>query len=556
MSRARTGFWFWGVLLAFFAAIAACTTQREDRIVAQVGEERIRVGQLRQFIANLPEYAKQDSTAEEEAGRHLQTMINIELLVMEARAAALDQSPEFQVQMKRIRRQRLVDLFVDRTLVIEEEVTEGEVREYAERMGLDRAIRFADIMVPDRESALAVFDQLKTGVPFAQVAQKWSVNKNTSSQGGDLGGYTTKEQMIKPLQDKLFSLAVGQVSKPLMIGGQYSIFTVLADSAVELGPEKTLAIQMGLKQEKADRARSALADGLAQKYHLELARAGLDLFVEKVRGGAPLATGEERNIVLYRHDGGEITAWDLVEAASNQKGKVLAGLTEPDLVIAFAEDHVVPNAMLVEAARRAGIDVEEETVVWLENQSKQLMVTALRARVLRAKVTIAENELRQFYQTHSERYLHPEQIEVQEILVATEAEARQLMEQIQQGASLDDLARKHSIRSTEERDEEGRFHFHLFEKAFFGGFIEAAEIAEIGVLSGPAEVDGGYSIFKVLSRERKRETYEEAEWRVRSQLKREKYKKAFNQFVEELRTKHEAEVVVWEEHLAAAFAEN
>ena len=543
------------LLFVILTVLMGCTVEMGDRGVAQIGDEEITVDQLQEFMDGLPEYAKAEHTGVEEARNHLNTMINIELMIMEAQAADLDESPEFRARLAQVRQEKLASTFQDRALEVEEEVEESEVREYAERMGLTRAIRLADIMVPSRENALAVLRELKNGVPFGQVAKQWSINKKTSAQGGDLGRYTTREQMITPLQDKLFSLALGQVSEPIKIGGHYSIFTVIADSTIELSPDRKLAIQMGLKEEKNQRARSTLVAELKEKYHLELDREGLALIVEKVRGGTSFSTEAERNIVLYRYDGGEITAQDLAEADRALKGNALAQISDSSQVVAFAARHVVPNAMLVEAALRAGIDEEAATVEWLDDQAKQFLIRALRARVLRAKVTIAENELRQFYEAHAERYLHPEQIEVQEILVETETEALRLMEQIQKGAPLGDLAKKYSIRSLEDRDEEGRFHFHLFEKDFFGGFVEVAEKAEIGALTGPAKVNEGYSIFKVLSKGRKRETFAEAGWRVRSQLKREKEKKTFNQFIEELRNKYAAKMVIREDNLKAAFGE-
>ena len=553
MPREMTAYWL--LPLVLFTALMGCTVETGDRTVAQIGDEEITVDQLRKFIAGLPKDAKAETTRVEEAQNHLNTMINIQLLIMEAKAADLDKSPEFHARLEKVQQEKLISIFQDRALEVEEEVEEGEVREYAERMGLTRAVRLADIMVPSRENALAALQELKNGVPFGQVAQKWSINKKTSAQGGDLGRYTTREHMVTPLQDKLFSLALGEVSEPIKIGGNYSIFTVIADSTIELSPQRRLAVQMGLKKEKKLRALSTLVAELKEKYHLELDREGLALIVEKVRGGASFATETERNIVLYRYDGGEITAQDLTEAGHPLKGTALAQLSDSSQVIAFAERHVVPNAMLVEASLRADMDEEAETVEWLENQANQLLISALRARLLRAKVTIAENELRQFYKAHAERYMHPEQIEVQEVLVETEAEALRLMEQIQKGARLGDLAKKYSIRSLEDRDEEGRFHFHLFEKAFLGGFVEVAEKAEIGALTGPAKVDEGYSIFKVLSRERKRETFAEAEWRVRSQLRREKNRKAFNQFIEEVRNKYASKVIIREDNLKAAFGE-
>ena len=203
------------LLFVILTVLMGCTVEMENRVVAQVGDEEITVDQLRKFIDGLPEHSKTEYTGVEEARNHLNTMINIELLIMEAKAANIDESPEFLARLAQVRREKLVSTFQDRALAVEEEVEESEVREYAERMGLTRAVRLADIMVPSRENALAVLRELNNGVPFGQVAQKWSINKKTSAQGGDLGRYTTREHMVTPLQDKLFSLALGEVSEPI-----------------------------------------------------------------------------------------------------------------------------------------------------------------------------------------------------------------------------------------------------------------------------------------------------------------------------------------------------
>ena len=77
-----------------------CTVEIGDRVVAQIGDEEITVDQLRKFMNDLPEYAKAEHTGVEEARNHLNTMINIELLIMEAKAADLDESPEFRARLE------------------------------------------------------------------------------------------------------------------------------------------------------------------------------------------------------------------------------------------------------------------------------------------------------------------------------------------------------------------------------------------------------------------------------------------------------------------------
>jgi len=125
---------------------------------------------------------------------------------------------------------------------------------------------------------------------------------------------------------------------------------------------------------------------------------------------------------------------------------------------------------------------------------------------------------------------------------------------IEDGAAFGDLAKRHSVRSLEVRDDEGRFHVHRYESPQFGGFVEAAVEAAIGELTGPVKVQEGYSIFKVLSRERKRETFAEAEMSIRSQLRRKRHRNAFNEYMEELHNRYESEVSIHEDRLEAAFA--
>ena len=68
---------------------------------------------------------------------------------------------------------------------------------------------------------------------------------------------------------------------------------------------------------------------------------------------------------------------------------------------------------------------------------------------------------------------------------------------------------------------------------------------------GPTKVREGYSVFKVRSRDRKRETYEEARLRARSQLKRKLYREGFNDYMRELRQRYDSQVAVYDDAVEA-----
>ena len=537
--------------LALLLICTGCGPQDENPTVAEVGDQTITVQDVRDFLAKLPEHAKGEEAGKEQLRDHLQTMIDIELLLMEARSQGLERSSAYLTKMIRIRKAKLVSEYERRT--IDATVEDGEVEEYIDREGLARAVRLGDILVADLETAEKAAREIEGGASFADVARKLSMNEETAARGGDIGRFITRDEMIPGLAEKLFGLAVGSVSDPVQIGNRYAVFKILDETTVQFNPRQRIKIAEELQRKKRGIAKAELVAELRDKYRLEPVRDGIAAAVEALRPGAADVGHDPSAIVLYQYDGGEITAADLISAAKSRKGNVLETLRDAEQVVSFAEQYIVPDMMIQEAAVRQGIDREEEVAQWLEEQGKQMLARGLRAYVLNERVTITEDDLRQYYEANAERFLHPEQTEVQEILVRTEIEALRLKGMIEDGTALGDLAKRHSIRSLEVRDDEGRFHVHRYESPQFGGFVEAAVEAEIGELTGPVKVQEGYSIFKVLSRERKRETFAEAEMRARSQLRRERHRNAFNEYMEELRSRYESEVSIHEDRLEAAF---
>ena len=537
--------------LALLLICTGCGPQDENPTVAAVGDRTITVQDVRDFLAKLPEHAKGEEAGKEQLRDHLQTMIDIELLLMEARSQGLERSSAYLTRMIRIRKAKLVSEYERRT--INATVEDGEVEEYIDREGLARAVRLGDILVADLETAEKAAREIEGGASFAAVARKLSMNEETAARGGDIGRFITRDEMIPVLAEKLFGLAVGSVSDPVQIGNRYAVFKILDETTAQLNPRQRMRIAEELERKKRGIAKAELVAELRDKYRLEPVRDGIAAAVEALRPGAADVGHDPSAIVLYQYGGGEITAADLISAAKSRKGNVLETLRDAEQVVSFAEQYIVPDMVIQEAAVRQGIDREEEVAQWLEEQGKQMLARGLRAYVLKERVTIIEDDLRQYYEANAERFLHPEQTEVQEILVRTEIEALRLKGMIEDGTALGDLAKRHSIRSLEVRDDEGRFHVHRYESPQFGGFVEAAVEAEIGELTGPVKVQEGYSIFKVLSRERKRETFAEAEMRARSQLRRERHRNAFNEYMEELRSRYESEVSIHEDRLEAAF---
>ena len=522
------------------------STSQGNLELARVGDRSITAGQLQAFYGKIPNYLQSDREGLEKERNHLQTLIDMELLQLEAKEQGIDRLPAFIYKIAQYRKEKLVGLYQIKKIRVR--VSGQEVSDYFREQGLARKVRFAQLITTSADSAWSALREINSGRDFGAVVEQWSIHEPTMEQRGDTGRYVGKLDMPPYLRTPLFALEKGEVSQPIDIGGHFALFKALDSIETGLDDEQFQNIYRQLFIERSVEARAALTDSLKEALKLERDQRGLDAFSAAMHKGATSGEEEVRAIVLYRYEGGKLTAGDVLDAASQLKYQTL-DLRSKEAVVEYAEGTLVPDALFVEAALREGLDREEEVTQWLARKREQELVVQLRVQVLEERVSISAEDIRREYEENPDRYMQPDQIEIQEILVATEEEAKDLLERLRRGASMDDLARQHSKRSPELRDEEGRRRFTVAAAAVYGRLVAAARKAPVGQLTGPLQVREGYSIFKVLSREQKRASFEEAKKRVRATVNWIKKQQVFEQFLAELRTKYAAQVEVREDNL-------
>ena len=74
-------------------------------------------------------------------------------------------------------------------------------------------VRASHILVKTEEEANKLYDEIKGGKDFADVAAMVSLCPSGAA-GGDLG-FFGRGMMVKPFEDAAFSLEVGELSKPV-----------------------------------------------------------------------------------------------------------------------------------------------------------------------------------------------------------------------------------------------------------------------------------------------------------------------------------------------------
>ena len=133
-----------------------------------------------------------------------------------------------------------------------------------------------------------------------------------------------------------------------------------------------------------------------------------------------------------------------------------------------------------------------------------------------------------------------------------------VLEEIATAASPKELAEEYIMRQLAATrslrpgagETEGHYHLYWYETARFGDLVAAAFEGEIGSLIGPIQAGPAYSIAKILSRrESEARPYEERERQIRANIRKERERELFGNWLKDLRTSYENEVRYFDENI-------
>ncbi len=184
-------------------------------VVARVGDREIHQSDLAAAAAGLPEQFR-GLPPQVLYPMLLDQVIDREALVVAARKQGLENDPKVKEQVRaaddRVLQNALLAREVGPTL------TEAAVRarydqEYAGKPGQEE-VHAEHILVPTKEDAEKIIQELKGGADFADLAKKNSKDPGAAN-GGDLGWFK-KGDMVPAFADAAFSLRPGEVDpKPV-----------------------------------------------------------------------------------------------------------------------------------------------------------------------------------------------------------------------------------------------------------------------------------------------------------------------------------------------------
>lgn len=186
-----------------------------DVVVAIVNGEEI----YRSEIEPMMEQAMQGQMAQLGVGMEqlfplfLEQYVNGELVLQKAKQADVDDTEEFQEQMKLTREQIMRNVFL--VNMADQRVDEDALKKlYAEQVANApdvQEVKASHILVETEDEAKAIISQLNDGGDFAEMAMEKSTGP-TGPKGGNLG-YFAKEDMVAEFAEAAFKLNEGDMTQ-------------------------------------------------------------------------------------------------------------------------------------------------------------------------------------------------------------------------------------------------------------------------------------------------------------------------------------------------------
>ena len=528
-------------------ACISCGEERPDNahLLAKVGTVEITAADLRTLEANLKDAAMRSQHRD-----NLQTLIDREVLLLEANERGLQRDEEVLAKLAKRETKALADAMLRRNVTAKVTVTEDDIEKAYARPGWGEKVTTMEIFVPNQEQARQVQALLGQDEDFAEVGRQFAADLYYGVHTGEIRrmAYSPFDSP-RDLAQAVFALPVGGVTEPIPLHGGFIIAKVAERRRAEL-----VEVEDGIREALGDEQQKQLRESYLRhlKWDLETVfdAEGMDIVVSVLQGAVRYADLDEtqRQRPVYAFEGLQMDVAEVLEAV-RPSGRLWPEATADAVNEKLSESHF-PTRIMAHDARRKGLDKTEAFALSHELALGNLMLMKLREQILAEAPAPTEEELRAFYEEHKHRFRTPPHAQLEEILLETPSEARQLAAQIEAGAEWSELARAHSRRRNAE---DGFLYVSESQAPFLGEtWMNAVMNAELNQLQGPIQTRGGYSIFRVI--ERSPEVYHGLELeRVKNAVERDVRERAerkfFNSYLHDLRQKYAEQIDVYEEHL-------
>ena len=194
---------------------------------------------------------------------------------------------------------------------------------------------------------------------------------------------------------------------------------------------------------------------------------------------------------------------------------------------------MITEAVLIQKAKEEGLDKREDIRRKLKNVEDRILLETMVQELQKDRIAVSDEEVKEHFERNEEKFANPEQVRVSHILVKRKSEAKNVLNELREGANFEKLARKYSIDSiTASR---GGDLGYISRGEMIPAFEEVAFALENkNDISGIIETQFGYHLIKLTGKKQlRKKTEEEINYEIRTTIQNEKLDRLMEKYKKE-----------------------
>ncbi len=232
-------------------AIKYDTKKLDSDTIAIIGKYVLTKEKYKVITDYMKEKFNYTLTSEQEK-EFIEYLVNKKLLAIEARKSGYAEKKDIQIKYEWDFDDIISHEFYNDYVEKKSKVTDAEAKNYYEKNKSDFVeVKAQHILIKNKNTANNLYQRIKKGESFDDIAKNYSEDETTKSSAGDLG-YFTKGMMVKEFEDTAFSLSAGEVSEPVKTIYGYHIIKVNDKRKISFDDSKDRIIKMMREKKKKE----------------------------------------------------------------------------------------------------------------------------------------------------------------------------------------------------------------------------------------------------------------------------------------------------------------
>ncbi|MBN2093247.1 peptidylprolyl isomerase [candidate division KSB1 bacterium] len=377
--------------------------------------------------------------------------LETKLYVAEGYAMKLDQDSAIQKQFQKAEKDVLLKqngLLFNAIVPKEFPTNDTEIQELYDH--LDKEVKIAYILLQSKSLADSIYQLLQKGTDFAELARKYSLDTNTSSQGGVVNNYIRGGLPDAELEKTLYALEKNEFSAPINSMYGYQIIKVLDKRPCERPPltEVQEEIVKRIENRKLNVFLKDYFDKLSQKYNFKINEAVISPILKAFEGKKDQSGLSQSDIdpsilnqTLAEYKIGTWTVAKFIEQYNSYSKSVKIPVKTVSDIEEFIKTAIRTDLMYAEATE-LNLKDKPEFAKELALTKERIVELKSKELLIAPKIEVTESEIAAYQEAHQKDYEKdsPDQAR----MLISNALRREKIQQVKQ-ANINELKEKHKL---------------------------------------------------------------------------------------------------------------